>query len=677
MTGSADTFTPSAASTGHLPLARAAEREGRSADAEAAYRAALAENPTAPSAAMGLVRLLDRRGERHGAQAALKAFVAASGTNLSIMTAAQQWERWQDSPLPGALTVRVALTGSGTLASLGAHIRVGCAQAGLHPFVYVGGFNQWAQDLLSASSALYAFAPDIILLPLQAAELFPATMAHPDADAATLATERQEGISRIGTLVEAVGQHAPGATLVLSTFATPDRSPFGILDLKAETGQRARIASLNADLSTLVRDRRQVVLLDQDRVEARFGKGRVRDARLWYLGSVPYSDAFLPVLAAEYLRVIRPLKGLVRKCIVLDLDNTLWGGVIGEDGIDGIKIGGNDAPGNAFRDFQFALSALRRRGVLLAVCSKNNPDDVWPAFETHPEMVLRRDDFAAVRVNWTDKVANIVDIARELNLGLESFVFLDDNPAERAVVAANLPAVLTVDLPADPAYYTEALLNLDVFESLGITDEDRARAEMYRQAQTRRAFEESAAASDLTSHLETLGITVKIERATSFSIPRIAQLINKTNQFNMTTRRHTEAQVRAMAESGDVDVYSVSVADRFGDFGLTGVAIIEKSASVWTIDSFLLSCRVLGRGVEDALLAHIIAGAGNSSASALRAPFLSTAKNAPARGFYARHGFQLAAGEEEAAGVQVFELPLPATVPAAHLRWLSVTADVL
>jgi FkbH-like protein len=676
MSGSTDTITTPPRAVGHLPAARAAEREGRTAEAEAAYRAAVREDPSSSAAALGLVRLLDRRGDRAAAQDVLETFVSTSRTNASLMAAARQWEQWEGSPLPNALTVRVALTGSGTLAPLGAHLRVACAQARLHPFVHVGGYGQWAQDLLSPASELYAFAPDIILVPLQAAEMFPLTMTDPDAAPAALAAERSDGLRRIGAVIEAVSRHAPGATLALNTFAIPDRSPFGILDLKVESGQRERINALNAELVALTRDRRQVVVVDQDRVEARFGKGRVRDARLWYLGSVPFSEAFLPVLAAEYMRIIRPLKGLVRKCIVLDLDNTLWGGVAGEDGFEGIKIGGNDAPGNAFRDFQLALSALRRRGILLALCSKNNPDDVWRIIDSHPHMVLRRKDFAATRVNWTDKVSNIVDIARELNLGLDSFVFIDDNPAERALVAAGLPAVLTVDLPADPAFYTETLAGLDVFESLGVTAEDKARGDMYLQAEARREFEQSVDAGGLKTHLEALDISVSIERATAFSIPRIAQLINKTNQFNMTTRRYTEAQVRTMAAAADTRVYGATVSDRFGDFGLTGVAIVRNGGDTWVIDSFLLSCRVLGRGVEDALLAHVVSQAQNSGARRLEAHFSATPRNAPAQGFYAARGFQAVEKTESEGGVELFELALDSAVPATdHLRWLRVSSD--
>jgi FkbH-like protein len=677
MMASPGTVDASLSQGGLIAAARSAERDGRSAEAERAYVAALSENPKSSAAALGLVRLLDGRGDRHRAQDVLRTFVAAAGTGASLTAAARQWEAWQDSPVPNALTVRVAITGSGTLAPLGAQLRVACGQAGLHPAVHVGDFNQWAQDLLSPASSLYAFAPDVILLVLAPTALFPKAVSNQDADGSALAAERVEGLSRIQGLLDAVVRSAPRATLVINTFAVPDRSPFGILDLKLALGQRGRIAAINLELADLVRERHNVLLLDQERVEARFGKARVRDARLWYVGGLPFSEAFLPVLAAEYMRVIRPLKGLVRKCIVLDLDNTLWGGVIGEDGLEGITLGGNDAPGNAFYDFQLALDGLRRRGVLLALCSRNNPEDAWAAIDSHPHMVLRRHHFAASRVNWTDKASNIIDIARELNLGLDSFVFLDDNPAERALLRHHVPDVLTVDLPGDPSYYTETLLNLDVFESLGLTDEDRARGEMYLQAQARREFEQTSAAStDLTAHLESLEIAVTIERACSFAIPRIAQLVNKTNQFNLTTRRYTEAQVRAMSESPASRVYAVRMADRFGDLGLTGVAIVHTGSDTWVIDSFLLSCRILGRGIEDALLAHIIALARESGARILQGHFIPTAKNAPARGFYPGRGFDHAGTLHEDNGADLFEASLDSFVAdTSYTRWLRVTID--
>jgi FkbH-like protein len=294
------------------------------------------------------------------------------------------------------------------------------------------------------------------------------------------------------------------------------------------------------------------------------------------------------------------------------------------------------------------------------LCSKNNPEDVWPVVEGHPHMVLRRSRFVAARLNWRDKASNIVEIARELNIGVDSLVFLDDNPAERALVRQQIPQVLTVELPADPAYFVRTLQELDVFESLGLTDEDRQRGDMYRQARDRREYQEvRATSSDLTSHLESLQIAVTIRRATPFSIARVAQLVNKTNQFNLTTRRYTEPQIRAMAEATDHwVVISVSVTDRFGDLGLTGVAFVQIRSQIWVVDSFLLSCRVLGRGVENALLAHILGRARAAGAHLLQGLFIPTARNAPARHLYSEGGFQPVRTGQGADGETVFELSL-------------------
>ena len=660
-----------------IAQAQAAARAGRLGEAETAWREALALQPGSQAAAFGLIKLLDGRGNRKEAETVLRAFVSAAPTAQAVTAAARQWEAWQDSPPPGAKTLRVALTGTGTLTPLGAHLRVASAQIGLHPALYVGEFGQWAQDLLDAQSALYAFAPELIILRLDHAALFPQTVSPGGATDGEAQTEREAGLTQIRETLAAAQSHSPDATFLLHTFPLPDYAPLGILDVRSESGQRTHLEAINAALAALVRaDFPRVVLFDQERVEARHGKSRVREDRMWYLASLPFSDSFLPVLAAEYLRVIRPLKGLTRKCIVLDLDNTLWGGVVGEDGLSGIRLGGTSAPGNAYGDFGRALDALNRRGILLALCSKNNPDDVWPVFDTHPDTVLKRAHFAAARINWQDKATNIREIAQELNLGLDSLVFLDDNPAERGLVRQQLPEVLTPELPRDPAGYVRLLQTLDVFETLALTEEDARRTQLYQDQQARKAFEETASSSaagagDVTAYLTGLAMTVTLAPATPFTIPRIAQLINKTNQFNLTTRRYTEAQVQAMAaDPAAWGVYSVSVADRFGDSGLTGVALVQKSGGIWAIDSFLLSCRVLGRGVEDSLLCYLVDQARTSGASRLRGLFLPTPKNAPAVHFYEKQGWTR--GAEDGA----WELSLDAPeATKAYPPWLTISTD--
>lgn len=658
---STTTAPPALDPKARLRAAQDALRAGQTDDAVALFRAAFDDAPDASAAAVGLARALDARGERPAAQAVLRALIDTAPTHANVLAAARQWKAMDDTA-----TLRIALTGHGTLDSLADHLRVAAAQADLVGAVYVSGFDQWAQDLLAPDSALCAFRPEVVFLRLDPDALFPVHAADPLADTDTLAAERAAGIARLGALLDAARRNLPGATLVVHTFALPEHAPLGLLDLSAPNGQRARIDALNAALLGLVGERMpQVVALDQERLEAGFGKARVRDARMWYLASIPYSDAFLPVVARAQVRILRALRGKTRKCVVLDLDNTLWGGVVGEDGPERLQVGGTAAPGNAFADFQRALDTLRRRGVLLAVCSKNNPDDALPVLESHPGMVLRREHFAALRINWRDKASNLVEIARELNIGLDSLVFLDDNPAERGQVRQRLPEVLTPEMPRDPALYARTLAELDVFDTLALTAEDLSRSRLYAEQQERHAFAE-AAAGDLHAYLHGLDIVVRLAAPTPHTLPRIAQLVNKTNQFNVTTRRHTEAQVVAMAADPDWMVCAAEVADRFGDSGLTGVAIARRrDPDTWELDSFLLSCRVLGRGVEDALLHAVAQAARAAGARRLLGRFVPTPKNAPAADFFARMGFARTGEEgEETLWEMALDTPeLPVAIP--------------
>jgi FkbH-like protein len=656
--------------------AQSLARDGQAADAERLFRDVLREAPENGAAATGLVRLLDTRGERAEAAAALGAWVDAAPTHANVLTASRLWEGWAQDPPPGLPKVRIALTGVGTLAPLAAHVRVACARAAMAPAVYAGEFNQWAQELLDPRSPLYRFEPDVIALLLDAETLCPLAAGDPAAAAGDIAAERARACAHVDQLLSAAESGAPRATLMLHTLSVPDHSPFGIRDPKVEGGQRERIDSANRAVAALVRERHpSTVLFDQDRIESRFGKDRIRDDRLWYMASIPQSEGFLAAMASEYVRILRPIKGLTRKCLVLDLDNTLWGGVIGEDGLNNIKIGGTAAPGNAFHDFHRALAALQARGILLAICSKNTAADAWQVFDEHPDMLLRRRHFAAARINWQDKASNIREIARDLNIGLDSLVFLDDNPAERALVRQELPAVLVPEMPADPALYVRLLRSLDVFEALTITREDVARARQYAEQQARASFEESTRSEggDLRAYLRGLQMQLKLQPATPYTLPRIAQLLNKTNQFNMTTRRLTEPQVAALA--GDAEgwcVVGVDVADRFGDSGLTGIAIAKKAPQTWTIDSFLLSCRVLGRGIEDALLTYLYEAARLAGATSLRGLFIPTSKNAPAVGFYEQQGFanQGPAPDEPGAMQWLLAIDAPRTYP----DWLAVQA---
>ena len=322
-----------------------------------------------------------------------------------------------------------------------------------------------------------------------------------------------------------------------------------------------------------------------------------------------------------------------KKCLVLDLDNTLWGGVLGEDGVDGIKLGG-DYPGNAFAEWQRALLQLARNGVILAVCSKNNKADVIQAWETNPFMVLKREHFSATRINWQDKATNLREIADELNIGLDSFVFLDDSPAERELIRQLLPQVEVPEFPDKPHQLMPFFQSLveRFFRIYTVTDEDRAKTQQYRDNALRRAQQQRF--TDLDSFLQSLSMELDIIPADEFNLPRIAQMTQKTNQFNLTTRRYTQADIQQRIDAG-WHVYCLSVRDRFGDSGITGAIMLEpQGGGVMAVDSLLLSCRILGRGIEQAFTASVFNLLRAGGCSQVEAAYLPTAKNGQTAAFY-------------------------------------------
>jgi FkbH-like protein len=324
----------------------------------------------------------------------------------------------------------------------------------------------------------------------------------------------------------------------------------------------------------------------------------------------------------------------------VDLDHTLWGGVIGEDGMAGIQLG-PEYPGAAYQELQRALLDLTRRGILLAVCSKNNPADAMEALENHPGMLLRPRDFAAMRINWNEKAQNLREIAAELNIGADSVAFLDDNPVERHEIREQLPETIVIELPRDAMRFAGTVRDCPYFERLTLSEEDRQRGEYYAAQRERAELERSVASKeDFYRWLEQVAEIAPVNPAT---LARVAQLTQKTNQFNLTTRRYTEQQIAEMAERAGWRVWSLRVSDRYADNGLVGVAIARVEGEVCEIDTFLLSCRVIGRTVETALLARLAQDARARGATRLEGWFLPTRKNAPAKDFYRDHGFEVAA----------------------------------
>ena len=567
-------------------------------------------------------------GRAADAAQALSGWFEAAPSAASAAFVASRYER-----IAAALSLsplRIAVLRSFTIEPLIEPLRARCFLAGIAAQIHIGGYNLFEQELLDAQSETYAFAPDVVIAAALTRDLAPALWSGSSgfADAALDAAER------VRSWVAAIRSHSD-ASVIVPSFEQPSFAANGVLDARIEDSQRREIAGLNASLLELSRQHHGVYVLDYDALVARHGRATWSDPHKDLAMRVPLRPESFGWLADEFLRVLRPLSGRVCKAIAIDLDNTLWGGVVGEDGAGGIKLGG-DYPGSAYRAVQQQLRVLSSRGILLTICSKNNPDEALAVLRDHPDMLLRPDDFAAMRINWADKAANLRELAAELNIGVDSFAFFDDNPAERQWVRAQLPDVTVIDPGPDAVHFADALRRTAVFERLSLSDEDRARANQYR-AQRHRA--DAAAATSVDDFLRSLEMVAALADVTPSTLTRVAQLTQKTNQFNVTTRRYTEEQITRLAGVPGTAVRTVRMADRYGDNGLVGVLIANASGDRCVIDTLLLSCRVIGRGVETLMLSDAVTVARRHGATILAGEFVPTGKNAPAADLFARHGF--------------------------------------
>ena len=565
--------------------------------------------------------------------------------------------------------LRLAVIGSSTLEPLAACVDVKVRLEGLSVDTFVGGFNTYRQEALDTKSALYSHKPDLVILSVDPWSIldkqFIATFVRMSLEEKEAVL--QQLVNDVTTVAEVISKNSSAIVLV-NNFIVPFFTPLGVVDNKQEIGLRRFFSEANMRLADAFSNSNRVFVVDLDAVAGDFGKSQTVNWNTWYRGSVPFGEDFTVWLADEYLRYARALKGKAKKCIVLDLDNTLWGGIIGEDGPEGIKLG-NTSPGAEYVDFQRLLLSLYNRGIILAVCSKNNYDDAIKVFQEHPYQVLREEHFAAMRINWQNKAANIAELAKEINIGLDSMVFFDDNPVERAQVSQVHPEVYVVDTPKNPRLYRETLEALNLFDVLSLTKEDMARGEMYAGKRKRAQLEQSA--TSIEDFLRTLDLKVTVREVSDFDTPRVVQLIGKTNQFNLTTRRYTDAEVRQFRDSSDAAVYSMAVADKFGDEGVVGVAIVKKEEDSWIIDSFLMSCRVIGRSAETALLAKIAADAKQETATRIVGEYIPTKKNPPAADFYDRHGFKDIATEGD---VKRWELDLKKTTVEVP-EWIELVEE--
>ncbi len=521
---------------------------------------------------------------------------------------------------------------------------------GIDLIVQVGAFNAYSKELLDSGSDLYAFNPEVVILATQTRDVLPEVWNNDFS-----AEDSEAQAARVGAEIEnLIGalRSCSNAHLILNTLEMPAYPNAGILDSQRNSGQSEAIRTVNRHIRDAAAKHLGVYVLDYDALSARFGRLNWGDESKWLTMRMPLgADSFFH-LASEYLRFLLPLCGRVCKALVIDLDNTIWGGIVGEGGLDGIKLGA-EYPGNAYLEVQRAILDLHRRGIILAICSKNNPDDALEVFKQHDAMLLRLDHFAATRINWKSKAENIRELAIELNIGIDALAFLDDNPLEREEVRMLLPEVHVIDLPAGPAHFAAALRSSPVFERFALSQEDRDRGTYYLAEQQRAQLQSSGVALD--DYYRSLGMEVEISAVTARTIARVAQLTQKTNQFNLTTRRYSEQEIESKAADAAWRVDALTATDRFGDYGLVGVAITNRIGDVCEIDSFLLSCRVIGRSVETALLSHVAREAASGGMRTLRGWYLPTRKNAPSKDFYSKHGFKMI---NESDGKMLFEYDL-------------------
>lgn len=537
----------------------------------------------------------------------------------------------ESSDLPPAR--RLAVLGSSTTAHLHPGIRVAGLRRGLRIATYESAYGQYRQELLDRNAPLHAFRPDTVLFALDAHHLTAGLLANASADEAQAMLEtRLADLTGLWQLAHEILRASVLQQTVLPVFP----SLLGHNEHRLPGSPAAFATHLNERLRASA-DRNGVHLLAVDHAAMRHGIEYWHDPTLWHRAKQEIALQAAPLYGDLAARLLAALAGRSAKALVLDLDNTLWGGVIGDDGLEGIVLGAGSAAGEAFASVQRYAGALAERGVILAVCSKNDDQVARQAFAQHPEMLLKPAQIASFVANWTDKASNIKRIAEELNIGLDALVFVDDNPFERSLVRQALPMVAVPEVPEDPALVPICLADAGYFESVAITADDRARTQQY---QLNRVHQQAVATTtDLPGYLRSLDMRLQWSPFDSANLTRIVQLINKTNQFNLTTRRYGEAEIRALMADPTSFGIALRLLDRFGDNGIIAILIGRREADDVRLDSWLMSCRVLGRQVEQATLAIAVAEARRMGGHALLGDYLPSLKNAMVQEHYPKLGF--------------------------------------
>lgn len=535
---------------------------------------------------------------------------------------------------PGSLglrPLRLAMLGASTVDHLAEVLRLWLALSGIEAEIHVAPFDTAEQSVLDANGPLQAFRPQVVWFFATGRDL--ALDAPPGATESAVSAAVNEAVEARAALC-ALAVERLGCTVLQNNADLPADDPFGHLSGAAGWGRRTLLRQYNARLAVSLPP--GALLFDLDHVASAWGLTRWVDPRLWFHSKHAFAPDASGHVAAHAARVIAAHHGLARKCLVLDLDNTLWGGVIGDDGLAGIVLG-QGAEGEAFVAFQRYVRALRARGVVLAVCSKNDRETALEPFRRHPDMALRESDIAVFHASWDDKATGLRAIAEALSLSTDALVFVDDNPVERALVRENLPDVAVVEMPDDPALFVPALARGGYFEATVFSSEDGQRANDYA-ANARRA-EARAAAVDMAAFLTGLRLRGAVSAPDDIALPRMAQLINKSNQFHLTGVRLSEAELRALRDREDHRLLSFRLADRFGDNGLVSAVVLRRAGGEAHVDVWVMSCRVLGRSMEAFVVHAIQAAALEWGCAEIVGRYVASPRNGLVADLYARLGF--------------------------------------
>ena len=506
--------------------------------------------------------------------------------------------------------------------------------AGFPMQVFDADYNQLDAQIMDPQSELYQFAPDGVLIYLCTEKLLAAYWETPLQSRELFAQQMYRKISRYWQTLAAHGN----ISVLQFDFVTVDDGIFGSYAWKTAASFPFQLRKLKYLLAEGCQEHKTIFLVDIDSLQMQVGRSRFFEEKMYYVAKMPISLECLPEAAKRVVDVICALRGQSKKCVITDLDNTLWGGVIGDDGLQGVQIG-ELGGGPAFTHLQHWLKALKDRGILLAVCSKNNEETAKEVFEKHPEMVLRLEDFAAFTANWEDKASNIRSIQQTLNIGMDSLVFLDDNPFEPELVRSLLPEVTVPELPEDPAEYVSYLTGLNLFETGSFSAQDADRTRQYREEAARTELLQSFGSYEAyLSGLEMKAVSAPFD---PFHYPRIAQLTQRSNQFNLRTVRYTEAQIEELAGDPAHITRYYTLRDNMGDHGLISVVVLDKKdPDTLFISEWLMSCRVLKRGMEEFIVNDLVKIAGEHGYSRLVGEYIKTPKNSMVADLYLRMGFE-------------------------------------